>query len=240
MPGIVAIIPCLNEAELLPATLKALRSSFATAGEDPQIIAVDGGSDDESVEIAKAAGCQVVISERQQRAHQLNLGAGTIETEADVLWFVHADTRVPTAAVKKLRAAMNHPAVLGGGFCRRFDSDSLSLRVGSLIADFRGRLCHFFYGDQAMFVRRSAFDEMQGFDESLNVAEDLDFSLRMRERGKVVALRPPVIGSARRFEKLGPREQMRRDRNFVKAWMAERGWRDWRRGKTGPRTADVR
>lgn len=240
MPGIVAIIPCLNEAELLPATLKALRTSFATAGEDPQIIVVDGGSDDESVEIAKAAGCQVVVSEHQQRAHQLNLGVGTIETEVDVLWFVHADTRVPNAAVKKLRTAMKNPTVLGGGFCRRFDSDSPSLGAGSFIADLRGYFWNFFYGDQAMFVRRSAFDEMQGFDESLDIAEDLDFSLRLRELGKVMALRPPVIGSARRFEKLGPREQMRRDRSFVKAWMAERGWRDWRRGKTGPRTADRR
>ena len=227
MPGIAAIIPCLNEAELLPATLEALQIGFAAADEPAQIIVVDGGSEDRSVKIAEAKGCEIIASDRRQRAHQLNLGSRA--SHAEVLWFVHADTRVAAQAVKKLRSAMADPKVLGGGFCRRFDSDTLSLRVGSLIADFRGHLLKFFYGDQAMFVRRSVFEQLKGFDESLDVAEDLDFSLRLREIGKIVALRPPVIGSARRFEKLGPREQMRRDRNYVKAWMAERGWRDWRR-----------
>lgn len=231
MPGIAVIIPCLNEAELLPATLNALRSSFVIAGEDPQLIVVDGGSEDQSIEIASAAGCEVVDSERQQRAHQLNLGVKAIHPQADLLWFVHADTLVPPDAVKKLRTAMAKPSVLGGGFCRRFDSDSISLRVGSFVADLRGYFWNFYYGDQAMFVRRSAFEQLDGFDESLDKAEDLDFSLRLRELGKVATVRTPVVGSARRFEKLGAREQMRRDRDYVKAWMADRGWRDWRRGK---------
>jgi rSAM/selenodomain-associated transferase 2 len=231
MPGIAVIIPCLNETELLPATLESLHLAFDAAGATAQIIVADGGSEDNSMDIAKAEGCQLVNSEQKQRAHQLNLGAGAGDARTELLWFVHADTRVPIEAVKQLRGVMKNPHVLGGGFCRRFDSASLTLQFGSLLADFRGRLCNIFYGDQAMFVRRSAFEQLGGFDESLDVAEDLDFSLRLRELGKVATLRPPVIGSARRFEKLGPREQLRKDRDFVKAWMAERGWSKWWRGR---------
>ena len=229
MPGIVVIVPCLNEAELLPATLEALRTAFDTANADARIILVDGGSDDNSVEIAKSQGCHVIDSDRRQRAHQLNLGARASGADHDVLWFVHADTRVPSGSVMQLRRSMDDQRILGGGFCRRFDSNSLTLFLGSLVADLRGSFWNYFYGDQAMFVRKSAFEKLGGFDESLDIAEDLDLSLRLRQSGKVVALRPPVIGSARRFEAQGAWRQMSRDRAYVKAWMADRGWHDWRR-----------
>lgn len=227
MSRIAAIIPCLNEAQHLPGTLEALQTAFAAADMPAEVIVVDGGSSDASVDLANSRACRVILSDRKQRAHQLNLGARS--TDAEILWFVHADTRVPIAAVHNLRLAMRVPAVVGGGFCRRFDSDSLYLRWASRMAELRGRWWQYFYGDQAMFVRRSAYDQLGGFDESLDIAEDLDFSLRLRAIGKIATLTPPVIGSARRFEALGPRLQVRNDRRFVKHWMHVRGLRDWPR-----------
>lgn len=230
MSGIAVIIPCLNEAEHLPATLQALveaRESFANGS--LEIIVVDGGSDDNSVAVAKEFDCRVIVSDRQQRAHQLNLGANA--TDADVLWCVHADTRVPPLSLSTLATAMENPEIQGGGFCRRFEPSSLYLNWSSFVADLRGRYWHYFYGDQAMFVRRSGFDALGGFDETLDVAEDLDFSLRLRQLGKIMALPGPVIASARRFDQRGPRQQIQRDRRYVKAWMKERGWSHWRRDK---------
>jgi len=229
MSGIAVIIPCLNEAEQLPTTLSAVmkaRESLA-ANCSVDVLVVDGGSNDNSVEISKNFGCRVITGDRQQRAHQLNLGAAA--TDAELLWFVHADTKIPTPSFTALARAMEDPTVLGGGFCRRFAPSSPYLSWTSFVADLRGRFWRYFYGDQAMFVRRSAFDALGGFDESLELAEDLDLSLRLRELGKIVTLRGPVIGSARRFDKLGAREQIHRDRQFVKTWMRERGWHNWRK-----------
>ncbi len=230
MPGIAVIIPCLNEAEHLPATLEALVGAQQVVTDDSvEMIVVDGGSADDSVTIAKSFGCRVIVSERQQRAHQLNLGVGA--TDAEVLWFVHADTRIQPASLSVLASAMENPGIQGGGFCRRFAPSSIYLGWSSFVADQRGRISRYFYGDQAMFVRRSAFEALGGFNETLDVAEDLDFSLRLRELGKVITLPGPVIGSARRFVRLGAREQIRRDRRFVKAWMKEQGWSNWRTGR---------
>ncbi len=227
MSRIAAIIPCLNEEQHLPGTLEALQTAFAAAKMQAELIVVDGGSSDASIDLANSRACRVILSDRKQRAHQLNLGARS--TDADILWFVHADTRVPIAAVRNLRLAMRVPALVGGGFCRRFDSDSLYLRWACRVADLRGRWWKYFYGDQAMFARRLAYEHLGGFDESLDVAEDLDFSLRLRAIGKIATLTPPVIGSARRFEALGPRIQVRNDRKFVKHWMRDHGQRHWPR-----------
>jgi len=230
MPSIVVIIPCLNEAEQLPTTLKSLEKAREEFSEHSvEIIVVDGGSHDGSTAIAEEYSCRVIESDRQQRAHQLNLGVDA--TDSEVLWFVHADTRIPPSSLAILTSAMENPEILGGGFCRRFSPSSLYLRWSSLVADLRGRFFHYFYGDQAMFVRRSAFDALGGFDEGLDIAEDLDFSLRLREMGKIITLPGPVIGSARRFAQLGARTQIRQDRQFVKAWMKDRGWSNWRRSR---------
>lgn len=232
MPGIAVIIPCLNEVQHLPATLKALSAASDAAIPPLEVIVVDGGSEDGSVAVAECHPCKVIVSQRRQRAHQLNLGAhAALENGADVLWFVHADTSVPASAAAVVRAAMADHRVLGGGFCRRFDSSSVYLRWTSWVADLRGQLWRIFYGDQAMFVRGSAFETLNGFDEALDIAEDLDFSLRLRELGKIVALKPAVISSARRFEKLGPRKQIRLDRACVENLMRKGGWRYWRRGQ---------
>lgn len=230
MLRIAVIIPCLNEAEHLPATLAALsKARKAVANASFEMIVVDGGSDDDSVLIAKEFGCRIVDSDRQQRAHQLNLGVGA--SDAELLWFVHADTRVPPTSLSSLASAMKNTKTQGGGFCRRFAASSPYLRGSSFIADLRSHFWRYFYGDQAMFVRRSAFEALGGFDKTLDIAEDLDFSLRLRQLGKTITLPGPVIASARRFDRLGAHAQIQRDRRFVKAWMKDRGWSNWQTAK---------
>jgi rSAM/selenodomain-associated transferase 2 len=200
-PMVSVIIPTLNEEDALGATLGSLQSFH-------EVLVADAGSEDGTAEIARVWGAGIFLSSKKQRAAQLNLGAENAKGEA--LLFLHADTVLPESGIVKIEAALKDEAVIGGGFARRFDSRSLFLRMTCLLAEIRNRTIGWHLGDQAIFVRAHIFRELGGF-KTWDRFEDLDFSRRMAERGKIVTLRPPVVSSARRFNKLGPARTTLRD-----------------------------
>ena len=184
---ISVIIPVFNEACHLPATLAAIKQNESAH----EIIAVDAGSSDGSVDVAVGHSARVVSTPVKQRASQMNHGAQS--ARGDVFLFLHADTRL----------AQNALAGIGGGFARRYDSPSWFLRATCALAGIRTRLSGWFLGDQAIFVRRDVFERLTGF-RNFDLFEDLDFSRRMRREGRVVSLHSPVVSSARRFALYGP------------------------------------
>jgi len=191
------IIPTFEEADNLPATVEALR-----VGGISDIVVVDGGSADVTVEVAKRLNCRVFVAGEPGRAQQLNLGA--TESNGDLLLFLHADTIVGKDSLQALRDSMaSEPDVVGGGFARQFASKSAFLRSTCRMAAWRSRKYGLFLGDQGIFARRSAFDRLGGFDESFGTGEDIDFSMRMNRAGRTIMIEPPVTSSARRFEKRG-------------------------------------
>jgi len=194
---ISVIIPTFNEARQLPASLAAIQMNQNAY----EVIMVDAGSFDATIDVARAHGARVVSSDVRQRASQMNLGAQS--AEGDVFLFLHADTRLPQNGLEEIEYAMAKERVVGGGFARRYDSPSWFLRGTCMLAGLRTRLTGWFLGDQAIFVRREVFEILGGFRD-LNLFEDLDFSRRMRCAGRVVTLRPPVISSARRFSLCRP------------------------------------
>ena len=131
----------------------------------------------------------------------MNLGARHAHGRA--LLFLHADTRLPASALARIESALLNDRVVGGGFARRYDSNSWFLRTTCLLAGLRTRMIGWFLGDQAIFARRETFEKLGGFRD-LELFEDLDFSMRMRQTGRVVTLSPPVISSSRRFIYRGP------------------------------------
>ena len=186
------IIPTFNEAYYLPHTLDAIRRNQSPS----QVIVVDAGSVDGTVEIALEWKTQLVSGSVRQRATQMNLGAQS--AEGDVLLFLHADTRLPQNALIQIESALAKGGVVGGGFVRRYESPSWFLRGTCALAGIRTRLSGWFLGDQAIFLRAEVFKTLGGFRD-LSLFEDLDFSRRLRRAGKVVTLDPPVISSERRF-----------------------------------------
>lgn len=199
------ILPTLNEADEIASTLRSLESA-------EEILVVDGGSRDETVALALAAaeGVEVIECDRAHRAAQMNRGAGA--SRGEILLFLHADTRVPAEALERLRETLaGNPDIVGGGFLRRFDSPSPWLRATCRLADVRSRRLGLFLGDQGIFVRRRCFLDLGGFDEEMDLGEDLDFSFRMRRTGSTVAIGPSVLSSARRFERRGVVSQTLRD-----------------------------
>lgn len=189
---ISVIIPTYNEAAYLPSTL----DSVADSNTNKEVIVVDAGSADGTSDLARARAARVLLSQRRQRAYQMNLGAR--HAYGAVLLFLHADTVLPTAALDHIALSLSENGIVGGGFARRYNSDSWFLRTTCLFADLRTRLTGWFFGDQAIFVRTETFEKLAGFRD-LELFEDLDFSMRMTKTGKVTTLYPSVITSSRRF-----------------------------------------
>lgn len=188
-----AVVPALDEAAELPATLESL------AGEADEVVVADGGSRDGTPDLARRAGARVVDAARG-RGRQLNAGAAS--ARGDLLWFVHADTRVASGSGARLRAAVAAGAV-GGAFEIRFGAAGWRYRLGGTLASARSRRFRFFLGDQAPFARRADYLALDGFRD-WPLFEDVDFCRRLRERGPLAILTPPVVTSARRFERIGP------------------------------------
>lgn len=214
------IIPTLNEAESLPKTIDHLASEGIS--EQAEIIIADGGSTDRTAAIAEERGIAVISDGRSQRAHQLN--AGVAASTGELLLFLHADTVLKKENVANLHAAFGDISDLqGGGFLRRFDRHHWFLAISGWMSDRRSSLRGIFIGDQAMFCRRTTFEALGGFDETMDVGEDFDFGLRMRARGPVIALGPTIISSARRFEGSVIRRTLA-DRRWCLDFMKANGW----------------
>ena len=197
---ISVIIPTLNEERNLPDTLTCLSVSTVT-----EIIIVDGGSTDGTLSLAqefctRTANARLVTAPRG-RARQMNEGAKA--SRGDILLFLHADTQLPAKAGRIVEWAMAKPNVVGGRFDVRFDSPSAWGRVISSFMNHRSRLTGIATGDQAQFVRRHVFELLGGFSE-IPLMEDIEFSARLQQAGRTVALRDTVVTSFRRWNAQGP------------------------------------
>ncbi|MGI8867360.1 MAG: TIGR04283 family arsenosugar biosynthesis glycosyltransferase [Mycobacteriales bacterium] len=188
------IVPTLNEAPVIGDSLRRLRGDFV----DCELVVVDGGSSDGTVDIAEAVAR--VVHSAPGRARQMNTGARV--TSGDVLWFVHADTAIAPQALPQLRAALADPAVVGGGLSLRFDHRTRGLDFLARTSNGRARRLHQIFGDQAVFVRRPVFDQLGGFPP-LMLMEDLELSRRLHRTGPLVVLPATSTASVRRFTEHG-------------------------------------
>jgi rSAM/selenodomain-associated transferase 2 len=170
-----------------------LPETIARIGDAHEIIISDGGSNDGTPDFKNA----MVIKAARGRASQMNAGA-EIATGA-IFLFLHADTWLQPGSLDSIRAVMGDPKIVGGGFERRFRSNSPFLRFTCALAKFRNRVIGWHLGDQAIFCRAEIFRALGGF-ANMRAFEDVDFSRRLARRGKIVTLGPPVLTSARRFE----------------------------------------
>lgn len=190
--AISVVIPTLREG---PTIARAVRRALE-AGAD-EVVVSDAGSRDGTVDKAKAAGA-VVIQEARGRGPQLNAGAAVAQHET--LWFVHADAQVPLGGADAIRRALVDPAYVGGNFRIRFGAST----NGRFLAAFYHviRQARTFYGDSAIFCRRSAFEAVGGFPP-YPIMEDLKFVHALYRLGKMAYLEPPVYASPRRWEEGG-------------------------------------
>ena len=182
---ISVVIPTLGEQETIESAIVSARAALGPC----QVIVADGGSADGTRELAAAAGA-TVIDAPGTRADAMNTGARAATGEAIV--FLHADTTLPPGAGHGVRCALEHADA--GAFSVRFDDRPGLARFAAGL----GRRFHRgVYGDQAIFVTRTAFDRVGGYGP-LPIIEDIDFVQRIRRAGRFVVLPDTVTTSGRR------------------------------------------
>ncbi len=188
------IIPTLNEQKILGKTLARLADK-----KNCEVIVVDGGSSDATLELAAQAGCKTIAGPRG-RARQMNLGAA--EATAETLLFLHADTLLPENFPELILDAVKRPAVAAGAFSLAIDSPSKSLAVIAHFTNLRSRLLHLPYGDQALFITQKMFSTIGGYPE-MEIMEDFVFVKKVKKKGTIIILPECATTSARRWQNMG-------------------------------------
>jgi len=191
------IIPVLNEAASLPATLLPLQ---VLRQRQHEIILVDGGSSDDSITLAQALVDRVIESP-PGRATQMNSGAR--HACGDVLWFLHGDTLAPEAADELIEQALRRKDKRWGRFHVRLSGSHPLLRVIEFMMNLRSCITGIATGDQGIFVQRDSFEKLGGFAD-IALMEDIAISKRLKRYcGRPACVTSRLITSSRRWEKQG-------------------------------------
>jgi rSAM/selenodomain-associated transferase 2 len=194
-PALCIVVPVLNEAQSLAPRLLELQK-FRRRG--AHLVVVDGGSDDDTLAIARTHADLAFVAPRG-RAAQMNAGAAACP--ADTLLFVHADTCLPDES-DTLVACATSGRCAWGRFDVRIDSPRLALQLVQGAMNLRSRWTGIATGDQAMFVRHDLFRAVGGFPD-IPLMEDIAISRMLLRHGPPACLREHVITSARRWEHHG-------------------------------------
>ena len=196
MPTLSIIIPVLDEAAVIADALAAL-APYRSRG--AEIIVVDGGSRDATMDAARPLADRVLSAPRGRGA-QMNAGAAT--AQGDVLVFLHADTRLPPDADRLIFQGLARSNRVWGRFDVTIAGRSVLLPVVAALMNLRSRLTGIATGDQAMFVTRAAFAQVRGFPD-IALMEDIVLSRRLKALSPPACLSERVTTSGRRWDRDG-------------------------------------
>ena len=206
---ISVIVPVLNEATNILTALRSLTSQQIHGKTELEIIVVDGGSTDETLQLVRDFSQREgrfpirAFSAERGRARQMNFGAK--QASGEVLLFLHADSQLSENAIHEAATALATAAEDFGYFFMKFDSKNPLAELYSAFTLINSIFCH--YGDSGIFARRAFFDKLGGFPEQ-DLMEDVEFLFRARAKSDPLLIKNAyVTTSARRFEKNGFLEQ---------------------------------
>ncbi len=196
MPKLSIIIPILNEQVFLANHHEILKSLLSDGHE---ILVIDGGSTDNSVDIAKAIGCKT-LKTKTSRGFQLHVGAKHSKNE--LLLFLHADTLLPTNAAELIYHALTPVNKHWGRFNVRFSNQNLIFQIIAWFMNKRSYLSGIATGDQAIFVKRKSYFSCGGFPD-FPIMEDIEISKRLKKIAYPVCIPNEAIASSRKWENQG-------------------------------------
>ena len=190
---ISVIIPVYNEAHSIASVVSYLLKYGTTT--ICEIIVVDGGSSDDTINVAKLSGARVVTSPKRGRASQMNYGAEIASGE--VLYFVHADSFPPKSFAVDILNSLDEGYKFGR-FRTRFDSTNFLLKINAFFTRFDLFFCY--GGDQSLFITTPLFNGIEGFDDRMKIMEDYDIVERAKEKAGYKIIQKDTLISARKYD----------------------------------------
>lgn len=190
---ITVIIPTWNEAENIHDLIAFVYHHGG--GKIAEVIVIDGGSEDATLQKANQAGALTVSSPVRSRAAQMNLGV--THATGEVLYFLHADVKLIPSFAEDILESIREGFHSG---CYRyvFDSPHPMLKINSYFTRFDRIMCR--GGDQTLFVMKSVFEELAGFNDFFSIMEDYDFIIRLRKKYRFKIIPKDITVSARKYE----------------------------------------
>jgi glycosyltransferase involved in cell wall biosynthesis len=227
------IIPAYNEERCLPQTLEQVRKALSIARCDSEVIVVNNDSQDETQRVAEVFGAKVVLEKEHNISTVRNTGAE--HSSGNVLIFIDADTLVPDTLFQEINSAMGDETCFGGAVSVEWgELERKWMKFYLLGGQFWTTVFNMKQG-AAQFCRRSVFDELQGYDRTIFMGEDVEFYWRLSRFARLnnghlhFIEHPKVITSARRFDKMGLwKTLLLTNPVFIRlVWRKKTFWTDW-------------
>lgn len=233
MMKVSVIIPAYNEEQCLPETLDRIGKALSFAACPSEIIVVDNDSQDRTKQIAEAFGAKV-LPEREHNISKVR-DTGAANSTGDVLIFIDADTFVPETLFQKIIVVMKDEECFGGAVAVEYEGfERRWMRFYLLGWKFWGKFFNMAQG-AAQFCRKSVFEELEGYDQTIFMGEDIEFYWRLskyarRNKGYLYFVeQPKVVTSARRFDKMSLwKTFLLTHPMFIRlTWRKKSFWKDW-------------
>lgn len=189
------IIPAWNEEKGIAGTLDTLLGITNERSDTEIIVSISG--DDRTEQIARTRPVTVCRSERG-RAIQMNTGAR--QASGSVLWFLHADTTPPPTCCDDILSAVERGDE-AGCFRMTFDDSDWLMQLYGWFTQFPLTICR--GGDQSLFITRELFGRIGGFDETMQIMEDIDIIERIQRQAVFRILDTTVVTSSRKYRTNG-------------------------------------
>ncbi len=212
MSKISIIIPTINEANNLPLLL----SDLSIIQKEGEILIVDCGSEDKTIDVANIYGAKVYKSKERNRGLQLEMGAKNSKEEW--LIFLHADTRLTHDWFTKIKTVLKADKNYIYYFKFRINNKKILYRVLEILVNFRSKYFKQPYGDQGLLIHKSIYLKNNGF-RKIPLMEDIDFFRRLNNKKYLKQLNLPIFTSSRKWERTNIFLQALKNWNFRRRWL---------------------
>jgi len=206
------IIPTINEANNLPLLL----SDLSIIDKKVEILIIDCGSEDRTIDVANIYGAKVFKSKERNRGLQLDMGAKY--SKGEWLIFLHADTRLTHDWFTKIKSIAKGDRNLIYHFKFKIDDKKIIYRVLEILVNFRSRYLKQPYGDQGLIIHRSIYLKNNGF-RKIPLMEDVDFFKRLNDKKNLKQLNLPIFTSSRKWGETNIFLQALKNWNFRRRWL---------------------
>ncbi len=212
MSKISIIIPTLNEANNLPLLL----SDLSIIKEEGEILIIDGGSSDKTIDVANIYGAKVYKAKERNRGLQLDMGAKN--SKGDWLIFLHADTRLTYDWLTKIKSVSQGDKNYIYYFKFKINDKKIIYRVLEILVNFRSKYFKQPYGDQGLIIHKSIYLKNNGF-RNIPLMEDVDFLRRLNKKNDLKRLNLPLFTSSRKWERTNIFLQALKNWNLRRRWL---------------------